>query len=224
MKRSRKAIEDDEVEQIAVPLTECTTLDHIYPDNNDPNAKCYCGKRRRRPFIDLEDYLKPGMYVRTVPGGPIYEVEMVNRDNTSPETVSMLPTTTSGGRGPRCPTSQPDSGANTTVIAAIGNVSKPACNAENPRTDCRYSEFRNRNPDNAENPQTAISVAPENGALRKNRGSSSGSSRRRSYRTSDTNAAAQSTKHPMISGEPHPADCPSMIAYTRLPSTRTTST
>ncbi len=52
-------------------------------------------------------------------------VEPVSRDRISPEAASIVPATTSGSRGPRCPTSQPEIGANTTVIAAIGSVSSP---------------------------------------------------------------------------------------------------
>ena len=55
-------------------------------------------------------------------------------------------------------------------------------------------------------------VAPENGALRKNRGSSSGSSRRDSYRTKTASAAAVTAKRLMIMAEPHPAAGPSMMA------------
>ena len=72
----KRRIDADEDEKAVVP-DECG-LDHKYPDTK-PGTKCFCGKRTFRPFIELEDYLKPGMFVRTYAGGPIYEVEMVNQ-------------------------------------------------------------------------------------------------------------------------------------------------
>ena len=50
---------------------------------------------------------------------------------------SPSPPRTSDGRDPRDPTSWPDSGAATTVIAAIGTVSRPACSGDRPRVVCR---------------------------------------------------------------------------------------
>ena len=47
-----------------------------------------------------------------------------------------------------------------------------------PSTPCRYSVLRNRKPLSAAKPQIAMTVAPENGALRKNRRSIRGSTRR----------------------------------------------
>lgn len=76
-KRRKPSKEDDElVEDVAQPMS-CTTLDHIFP-STEPDTRCYCGKRQWRPLIQLDDYLKPGMMVRTYRGGPIYLVEMVN--------------------------------------------------------------------------------------------------------------------------------------------------
>ena len=92
--------------------------------------------------------------------------------------VVITPATSSGIRGPRWPVIRPDSGASSTVIAAIGKVYRPACSAERWRASCRYSVFRNRNPASAENAVMAITTAPVNGALRKNRRSSRGSARR----------------------------------------------
>ena len=56
-----------------------------------------------------------------------------------------------------------------------------------------------------------MTVAPENGTLRKKRGSSSGSVRRDSYAGSATSATRPSTKQPTISGEPQPVAGPSMM-------------
>ena len=86
-----------------------------------------------------------------------------------------MPPTTIGSRGPRAATMRPDSGASSTVIAASGSMYRPACSGEYPRTSCRYSVLRNRNPPSAANAQIAITVAPENGALRKNLSSIRGS-------------------------------------------------
>src|SRR6516162_2961032 len=96
---------------------------------------------------------------------------------TSAPTVVITPATSSGSRGPRLPVIRPDSGASSTVIAAIGSVYRPACSAERCRASWRYSVLRNRKPASAENALTAIKTAPVNGALRKNRRSSSGSAR-----------------------------------------------
>lgn len=76
-KRSRRPADDDEVVEDR-PATQCTTLDHIYPDTK-PGTKCLCGKRTFRPFIQEADLLKEGMIIRTYWGGPLYEVEMVNQ-------------------------------------------------------------------------------------------------------------------------------------------------
>ena len=122
-----------------------------------------------------------------------------------------MPATMSGIRGPRWLMTRPDSGAKITVTAASGSVSSPACSAEYPRTSCRYSVLRNRKPPSAANALTAITVAPENGALRKNLRSSSGSRRRGSYVSSAPRATADRQKQPMISGERQPCPGPSMI-------------
>ena len=50
---------------------------------------------------------------------------------------SPTPPSSSGSRGPRRPTRRPDSGAKTSVIAAIGSMYRPACSGESPRTSCR---------------------------------------------------------------------------------------
>jgi len=55
-----------------------------------------------------------------------------------------------------------------------------------------------------------VSVAAENGMLLKNRGSSSGSARRDSTRSSPANAAAAARNDPTITGLPHPRTGPSM--------------
>jgi hypothetical protein len=72
--------------------------------------------------------------------------------------------------------------------------------------------FRKRNPPSAANAMTAVTVAPANGALPKNRGLSSGSVRRSSYGTNTARATAASPNRPAISGEPQPLEGPSMIA------------
>lgn len=79
--KSRRIADDDEVEEQPVRrINECSTLDHIYP-GNPPTAdtKCYCGKKTFKPFIVMDEYLKAGEIVRTYPGGPMYEVEMVTQ-------------------------------------------------------------------------------------------------------------------------------------------------
>jgi hypothetical protein len=57
-----------------------------------------------------------------------------------------------------------------------------------------------------------MSMAPENGALRKNRMSIKGSRLRLSAATSATALAAAPTNSAMISPEPHPHRGPSMMA------------
>ncbi|KEF05917.1 hypothetical protein DF17_17100 [Streptomyces rimosus] len=81
----------------------------------------------------------------------------------------------------------------------------------------------NRKPPSAANAQTATTVAPLNGALRKNRRSISGSARRRSYHSSPASAATAVAAKPRISGEVQPADGASMIAYVSVPSSAITS-
>lgn len=98
--------------------------------------------------------------------------------SSSPVAPIQSPATSSGKRVPRSATSRPDSGLNTAVTAAIGSVSRPAFAAEYPRTSCRYSVLRNRNPANAINALTAMIVAPLNGMDLKKRSSISGSCRR----------------------------------------------
>jgi hypothetical protein len=140
-------------------------------------------------------------------------VSAVSPVSGSVDSAIAVPASTSGSRVPIAPTSRPDSGATTAVAPAIGSVYRPACSAENPRTSCRYSAFRNRKPLIAANAHTAMTVAPENGTLRKKRRSRSGSVRRGSYATSAATAAAPSMKQPRISADRHPASGPSMIPY-----------
>jgi hypothetical protein len=72
--------------------------------------------------------------------------------------------------------------------------------------------FRNRKPASAAIDVIAVAVAPENGALRKNRGLSSGSSRRDSYHKNPPRVTAVTANRPVIRAEPQPALGPSMIA------------
>ena len=72
--------------------------------------------------------------------------------------------------------------------------------------------FRNRKPPSAANAQTAIVLAPENGALRKKRISSSGSRRRSSYSTSATKHTSEKREQREDPGEVQPARGASMIA------------
>ena len=65
-----------------------------------------------------------------------------------------------------------------------------------------------RKPASAANALTAIKVAPENGALRKNRTSISGSARLDSTRISTTSATRAAQKQAMMRGEVHPAAGP----------------
>src|SRR5262245_47248589 len=81
----------------------------------------------------------------------------------TPETISPAPAMTSGQRVPYAPTNLPHTGPKTSDIRAIGRVASPVCSGEYPRTSCRYSVLRNRNPDSAANPHTAMTVADENG-------------------------------------------------------------
>ncbi|CAM5245678.1 hypothetical protein STANM309S_05223 [Streptomyces tanashiensis] len=73
--------------------------------------------------------------------------------------------------------SRPDSGAKTKVMPAIGSIQSPADSGESPRTSWRYSVFRKRKPPSEAKAQTAMTVAPLNGALRKNLRSMRGSRR-----------------------------------------------
>jgi len=54
------------------------------------------------------------------------------------------------------------------------------------------------------NDSTAITLAPQNGRLRKNRSSSSGSARRRSTATNAASAAADTANKVRIRADPHP--------------------
>ena len=92
--------------------------------------------------------------------------------------VNDTPAIASGRRGPRRPTMRPDSGAHSTIMAAIGSVARPASSGDSPRPCCRYSVLRKRNPANAANAATAAATDAENGIDRKKRRSINGSSRR----------------------------------------------
>ncbi len=84
--------------------------------------------------------------------------------------------------------------------------------------------FRNRKPPSAANAHTAVTVAPVNGALRKNRGSTSGSATRRSQNGNASSAASATAASARISGEVQPWPGPSMIAAVPQPSSSTIST
>jgi hypothetical protein len=71
--------------------------------------------------------------------------------------------------------------------------------------------LRNRKPLKAPKALTAMTVAPENGVLRKKRRSRSGSARRGSYQQRATTAAAQMAKRERISVEVQPWVGPSMM-------------
>ena len=107
---------------------------------------------------------------------------------------------------------RPDSGENTSSIPAIGSMYSPALSGESPRTFWRYSVVRNRNPPVAANENTAIALAPANGALRKNRISSSGSSRCSSYAISAAKHTAETANTARLEADVHPVRGPSMIA------------
>ncbi len=83
--------------------------------------------------------------------------------------------------------------------------------------------FSRRNPPRPANADTAITVAPANGALRKNRTSSSASRRRISYQAKLVPVTAATAKQAMITGEVQPRPGPSMIAYTSVASVIITS-
>ena len=55
----------------------------------------------------------------------------------APLAAIPAPPTRSGSRVPRVATIRPEIGGSSTVIAAMGRVSSPACSGENPRTSCR---------------------------------------------------------------------------------------
>ena len=96
----------------------------------------------------------------------------------NPAAVIVTPAIPRGRRVPRRPTIRPEIGAKMTVITANGSALSPAWSGVKPRTFCRYRVLRSRKPASAANPHSAMTVAPENGTLRKNRGSISGSTRR----------------------------------------------
>ncbi len=80
-----------------------------------------------------------------------------------------------------------------------------------------------RNPPSPANAETAITVAPANGTLRKNRTSSRASWRRISYQAKLVPVTAATTKQAMISGDVQPRPGPSMIPYTSVASVSITS-
>ena len=108
------------------------------------------------------------------------EVSALSGTSIRLPTPSPRPPTTSGPRTPRVPTTRPAIGLTNAVMSASGSVHRPALNGERPRTSCRYSVLRNRNPPKAANATTAMTAAAENGRLAKKRGSMSGSSLRSS--------------------------------------------
>ena len=57
-------------------------------------------------------------------------VPVASRVSMAPLAMIARPATTSGSRGPRAARIRPDSGAHTTIIAAIGSMNSPACSAE----------------------------------------------------------------------------------------------
>jgi hypothetical protein len=57
-------------------------------------------------------------------------VPVASRVNMAPLVMIARPATTSGSRGPRAARMRPDSGAHTTIIAAIGSMNSPACSVE----------------------------------------------------------------------------------------------
>lgn len=81
MVKKRRQVEedDDDVGTAGDGREDCTFLDHIYPANPTPETRCYCGKKVWKPFIKLDDFLIEGSIIRTIPGGPLYRVEMVNQ-------------------------------------------------------------------------------------------------------------------------------------------------
>ncbi len=83
--------------------------------------------------------------------------------------------------------------------------------------------LRKRKPPSAAKAQTAVTVAPANGALAKNRGSTSGSATRRSQSGKATSAASAAAARARISGEVQPLAGPSMIAAVPQPSSTTIS-
>jgi hypothetical protein len=98
-----------------------------------------------------------------------------------------------------------------TVTPAMGSVSMPACNAERCLTSCRYKVFRNKKPLSPTNAATAMTVAPENGALLKKRNSSSGSRLRPSNAMSATSPTPAAQNRLRMSAELQPRLGPSMI-------------
>ena len=126
--------------------------------------------------------------------------------------VSAAPAITNGTRGPPRARMRPDSGDDTAIMIGIGSSVRPACSAVYPRTSCRYSVVRNRNPARVAIAQTAVRFAAVNGTLRKNRKSISGSARRGSYFTSVARAVTLTRKKIAIRGESQPSLGPWMIA------------
>ena len=84
--------------------------------------------------------------------------------------------------------------------------------------------FKNKKPPSVANARTAIALAPENGTLRKNRISISGSSRRSSYSTSATKDATEAANKARIGADVQPLLGPSMMAEVSVASAAITST
>lgn len=77
-KRRRSAEEDDDdFVNDDNQQRSCTTLDHVYPSDANEDTRCFCGKRRYRPLIKLDDYLHEGMIIQRE-DGTLYRVEMVS--------------------------------------------------------------------------------------------------------------------------------------------------
>jgi len=136
----------------------------------------------------------------------------VSQVSSTPPAIRATPAITSGILAPRAATIRPASGAQTAIVTAIGSRKSPAASGLYPRTSCRYKVLRNKKPPIAANAVTAVAVAPENGALRKNLGSMSGSSRRSSQARKMISAARARLKKNRIFAEVQPEPGPSMIA------------
>jgi hypothetical protein len=78
--------------------------------------------------------------------------------------------------------------------------------------------LRNKNPARMANARVAIDVAPENGGLRKNRSSSSGSSRCSSTATKAPRLIAATANRLTIWADVQPRAGPSMMAQVSVPS------
>jgi hypothetical protein len=114
----------------------------------------------------------------------------------------------------RCPAT----GAAAAITIVIGSSASPERSGEYARACCRYKVMTNRYPASTMNASTAMTLAPVNGELRKNRSSSSGSARRRTTATNAAAATAASAKNARIRRLAQPAAGPWMTAYVSDPS------